>query len=65
MDAKFDRRFLTLQHLEIVKAKSGLFNEWLKSKGKLIILQFAGCFGGGQGKRSYGFLCIKRNQCKI
>lgn len=24
-----------LQHLEIVKAKPGLFNEWLKSKGKL------------------------------
>ena len=26
---------VTLQHLEIVKAKPGLFNEWLKSKGKL------------------------------
>ena len=26
---------ITLQHLEIVKAKPGLFNEWLKSKGKL------------------------------
>lgn len=26
---------ITLQHLEIVKARPGLFNEWLKSKGKL------------------------------
>ena len=26
---------VTLQHLEVVKAKPGLFNEWLKSKGKL------------------------------
>ncbi len=26
---------VTLQHLEIVKAKPELFNEWLKSKGKL------------------------------
>ena len=26
---------VTLQHLEIVKAKPGLFNDWLKSKGKL------------------------------
>lgn len=26
---------ITLQHLEIVKAHPGLFNEWLKSKGKL------------------------------
>ncbi len=26
---------ITLQHLEIVKARSGLFNDWLKSKGKL------------------------------
>ena len=26
---------ITLQHLEIVKAHSGLFNDWLKSKGKL------------------------------
>ena len=26
---------VTLQHLEIVKAKPGLFNEWLKSKVKL------------------------------
>ena len=26
---------ITLQHLEIVKARQGVFNEWLKSKGKL------------------------------
>lgn len=26
---------ITLQHLEIVKARQGLFNDWLKSKGKL------------------------------
>jgi hypothetical protein len=26
---------ITLQHLEMVKARTGLFNEWLKSKGKL------------------------------
>lgn len=26
---------ITLQHLEIVKARTGLFNDWLKSKGKL------------------------------
>ena len=26
---------ITLQHLEIVKAREGLFNDWLKSKGKL------------------------------
>ncbi len=26
---------ITLQHLEIVKAHKGLFNEWLKAKGKL------------------------------
>ncbi len=26
---------VTLQRLEVVKAKSGLFNDWLKSKGKL------------------------------
>jgi hypothetical protein len=26
---------ITLQHLEIIKARSGLFNDWLKSKGKL------------------------------
>lgn len=26
---------ITLQHLEIIKAHSGLFNEWLKAKGKL------------------------------
>ena len=26
---------LTLQHLEIIPARSGLFNDWLKSKGKL------------------------------
>lgn len=26
---------ITLQHLEIVKARPGLFNDWLKSKGKL------------------------------
>lgn len=26
---------ITLQHLEIVKAPRGIFNEWLKSKGKL------------------------------
>ena len=26
---------ITLQHLEIVKARKGLFNDWLKAKGKL------------------------------
>lgn len=26
---------ITLQHLEVVKARPGLFDEWLKSKGKL------------------------------
>lgn len=26
---------ITLQHLEVVKARTGLFNDWLKSKGKL------------------------------
>jgi hypothetical protein len=26
---------ITLQHLEIVKARAGLFNDWLKNKGKL------------------------------
>ena len=26
---------LTLQHLEIIQARTGLFNDWLKSKGKL------------------------------
>lgn len=26
---------ITLQHLEIIKARKGLFNDWLKSKGKL------------------------------
>ena len=26
---------ITLQHLEIIEARSGLFNDWLKSKGKL------------------------------
>lgn len=26
---------ITLQHLDIVKARTGLFNDWLKSKGKL------------------------------
>ena len=26
---------ITLQHLEIITARSGLFNDWLKSKGKL------------------------------
>jgi hypothetical protein len=26
---------ITLQHLEIVKARTGLFNDWLKKKGKL------------------------------
>ena len=26
---------ITLQHLEIVKARQGLFNDWLKKKGKL------------------------------
>ncbi len=26
---------ITLQHLEIVEAREGLFNDWLKSKGKL------------------------------
>lgn len=31
---------ITLQHLEIVKAREGLFNEWMKSRGKL----------GGQNK---------------
>ena len=26
---------VTLQRLEVVKARRGLFNDWLKSKGKL------------------------------
>ena len=26
---------ITLQHLEIIQARPGLFNDWLKSKGKL------------------------------
>ena len=26
---------VTLQHLEVVKARPGVFNDWLKSKGKL------------------------------
>ena len=26
---------ITLQHLEVVKAREGLFNDWLKMKGKL------------------------------
>ncbi|HCD76951.1 MAG TPA: hypothetical protein DEQ27_00890, partial [Prevotella sp.] len=26
---------ITLQHLEIIKARTGLFNDWLKAKGKL------------------------------
>lgn len=26
---------ITLQHLEIVKARKNLFNDWLKDKGKL------------------------------
>ena len=26
---------VTLQHLEIVKARPGLFNDWLKAKGKV------------------------------
>ena len=26
---------ITLQHLEIVKARQGLFDDWLRSKGKL------------------------------
>ena len=26
---------ITLQHLEVVRAKPGIFNDWLKSKGKL------------------------------
>ena len=26
---------ITLQHLEVVVARAGLFNDWLKSKGKL------------------------------
>lgn len=26
---------ITLQHLEIIKARKNLFNDWLKSKGKL------------------------------
>ncbi len=26
---------ITLQHLEIVKARTGLFNDWLKAGGKL------------------------------
>jgi hypothetical protein len=31
---------ITLQHLEVIKARHGLFNDWLKSRGKL----------GGQNK---------------
>lgn len=26
---------ITLQHLEVVEARQGLFNDWLKLKGKL------------------------------
>ena len=26
---------ITLQHLEIIKARKGLFNDWLKLRGKL------------------------------
>ena len=26
---------ITLQHLEVIPAREGLFNDWLKSKGKL------------------------------
>jgi hypothetical protein len=26
---------ITLQHLELIKARKGLFNDWLKAKGKL------------------------------
>ena len=26
---------ITLQHLEVVEARQGLFDDWLKSKGKL------------------------------
>jgi hypothetical protein len=26
---------ITLQHLEIIPARTNLFNDWLKSKGKL------------------------------
>jgi hypothetical protein len=26
---------ITLQHLEIIPARQGLFNDWLKSRGKL------------------------------
>lgn len=26
---------VTLQHLEVVKARTGLFNDWMKAKGKL------------------------------
>jgi hypothetical protein len=33
-------RDITLQHLEIIEARSGLFNDWMKQRGKL----------GGQNK---------------
>ena len=26
---------ITLQHLEVIEARQGLFNDWLKAKGKL------------------------------
>ena len=26
---------ITLQHLEVIQARAGLFNDWLKSRGKL------------------------------
>ena len=51
--------------IDIAMSGGADFDELLEKQTVSIILQFAGCFGGGQGKRSYGFLCIKRNQCKI
>ena len=28
-------KYITLQHLEVIQARAGLFNDWLKSRGKL------------------------------
>ena len=27
--------------------------------------QFTGCIVGGKAERSFGFFCVKRNQCKV
>ena len=37
LDRRLAKRYkdITLQHLEIVEARQGLFNDWLKLRGKL------------------------------